>query len=647
MFTYNTWIEPCDVESIKSVKDYLRLIPKNFDPDCYGCMSCGGVYLDLINDIDFATNGTGTYYDEVDEIRRLHRYVKYWNCEWCRSTDDSLFTDDHCDELSWDGSYFRKWNHKYFYNFRYYLHYCSENQECDCYWVERCERALAINNLVYSLFENFANQELITPNFSEYWIAKSANCVREDGTRTYTLEYYPNAHGMASSLSTYTFFYSQYHQVLMDVATFIDSNSIYGNSNSLDQIYETLRKIMVKFLPLYNYCLKNHPHPKIFYERGMLKLHSGDNEGALQDIQSLMSLAESDKFKEQDILTSEMYQQEGEAYADIGTYDKAIASLSHAIEKDPNNKEAYFQRAAAYFETGNFEHALSDYLTSEKSKGLSHNLKTPNAFAGALKKGLIVGAKEAAVDFFPSLLNSAYGMGETLWVFGQHPIEQTTNFANACYNATECAVKFCEKLDWAKVEGYADDFKQLCENYYKLSDAEKGEQIGYLVGKYSVDILAPGATMKGIAAYKKFRDANRICNLEALLLSSENKIVLEELALKHSLEREIFFQKVKIDWYKQGKHISTAHNFQPGKSVVTINQERLNILLRQNAGKGQRIIGEIGTAGYKERVDFKQIIGEWSKIMPDNSVKMIPTTKGVIVYSKTGMHMYPSNPDWY
>jgi tetratricopeptide (TPR) repeat protein len=640
-FMRHMWIESSDAQSINEVKDYLNLIPRNYTSQCRSCITCGGVFLSLISRLYYATNGPYGYdpyevdYDEshaLEEIHQVHSSGYLNSCE-CGDND--------CLELSWDGNYFRKWNHKYFSYFRLYLHYCAQNPECDCYWIESSESALSISNTAYALFTNLAKQRLITPAFSEYWVAKAAGYTLKDGSRNYGEEYYPNAHGMASSLSTYTFFYSQYHQVLMDVASFIDCAFVSGDNNALDAIYETLGKIREEFLPLYNLCLIWHRHPKIYYERGLLKMHAGDSEGLLRDMQSLMSFVKHDEFK--DILTSEMCQQEGEAYADLGMYDKAIASLNHAIQKDPNNKEAYFHRAAAYFETGNFDQALSDYLTSEKSKSLSKTLKVSSDFANALISGLMKGAQEAAVDFFPSLLNSAYGLSESLWVFGQHPIEQTTHFTNACYAATECAVKFCEKLDWAQVEEYAEDFKQFCERYYQLGDAEKGALIGQLIGKYGVDILAPGVTLKGVTAYKKLRNANRMCNLEAMAISTANKEVVQSAALIRSETRKSCFKRVKLHKDRQNKHIPGTNNYEPDKFRSILMHSDPDRLLTEFAGKGVKKNNiQPGIPGYVEKVDFGEFIGYYIDIK--NPTSKIATTKGTIKYSKDGAHIVPSHP---
>ena len=84
-------------------------------------------------------------------------------------------------------------------------------------------------------------------------------------------------------------------------------------------------------------------------------------------------------------------------------YDKAIKYLSDSIRLDPSNKETYFTRATAYFETGQFDLAVNDYITSDKSLNVSRSNIPSKEFTKALCKSLCKGAAESAVDFVPSL----------------------------------------------------------------------------------------------------------------------------------------------------------------------------------------------------------------------------------------------------
>jgi len=48
-----------------------------------------------------------------------------------------------------------------------------------------------------------------------------------------------------------------------------------------------------------------------------------------------------------------------------------------------------------------------------------------------------------------------------------------------------------------------------------------------------------------------------------------------------------------------------------------------------------------GQPGFKERVDFGKVIGNYKD---PNTGKSVPTTKGIIIYSKSGIHVVPSRP---
>ena len=64
-------------------------------------------------------------------------------------------------------------------------------------------------------------------------------------------------------------------------------------------------------------------------------------------------------------------------------------------------------------------------------------------------------------------------------------------------------------------------------------------------------------------------------------------------------------------------------------------------LIDRRAGTGQAVAGEFGQAGYKERVDFGSIIGDF---IDPVSGEVLKTTKGIIHYSKKGAHIVPARP---
>lgn len=61
--------------------------------------------------------------------------------------------------------------------------------------------------------------------------------------------------------------------------------------------------------------------------------------------------------------------------------------------------------------------------------------------------------------------------------------------------------------------------------------------------------------------------------------------------------------------------------------------------------KGQKANGAIPcTPGYRERIEFSEVIGDFALVKEDGLVEFIPTTRGILHYSKEGVHLVPSAP---
>ncbi len=95
---------------------------------------------------------------------------------------------------------------------------------------------------------------------------------------------------------------------------------------------------------------------------------------------------------------------------------------------------------------------------------------------------------------------------------------------------------------------------------------------------------------------------------------------------------------MKINFGQQGKHIPGHNNFQNGKSVFTHANPKA--LFEKFSGKGQPLNNfKFGEAGYKERVDFGEVIGNF--IYKNKSYE---TTRGIIHYGENGAHIVPARP---
>ena len=123
--------------------------------------------------------------------------------------------------------------------------------------------------------------------------------------------------------------------------------------------------------------------------------------------------------------------------------------------------------------------------------------------------------------------------------------------------------------------------------------------------------------------------------------------ILEEVAKRDAWRKHLLKDgKIGVHWGMQNKHIPGSHNFDPSRSKILVSKERLEKMIYEKCGNGQKIKGNIPySSGFRERVDFNEIIGEYVKINKEGKViGVTPTTKGIVHYSKKGVHIVPSDP---
>lgn len=306
----NTWLEPCCQESFNQVKSFLQFIPKKYEPHCisqyYRHLSTKELVYDGFDlDHDLNSNFQGylcaidnpvliscqLMYHRIPDVLiidtlftnlRVQRHDhNHLPCRCLLDENGEVLEDEDEETIIdfwWDGGYFRKWNHKYFYFFKEFLTYCSHNPKCKCFWPECHRSASEISNTVYDLLSDLASRGYINHNFSEYWVAKYKNYSSESADPygfVYLDEYYPNVHGMASSLITYCFFYSHYEKLLSEIAQFIQENQSIESSHkdiAISELNSTLETIKFDFHNLYKSCLKRHSSEEILKELGLIKL---------------------------------------------------------------------------------------------------------------------------------------------------------------------------------------------------------------------------------------------------------------------------------------------------------------------------------------------------------------------------------------
>jgi RHS repeat-associated protein len=128
---------------------------------------------------------------------------------------------------------------------------------------------------------------------------------------------------------------------------------------------------------------------------------------------------------------------------------------------------------------------------------------------------------------------------------------------------------------------------------------------------------------------------------------NSNGILLNQLKPMMGLPPDIGMGKVNaikdlksvvskvIHWGKQGKHILGHNNFKLDASVLNANAQELLDAFHEGNIISTQVINEV-----KTRVDFGKVIGNYV-----NSGVSMPTTKGIIINSKSGVHIVPSAPN--
>lgn len=311
------------------------------------------------------------------------------------------------------------------------------------------------------------------------------------------------------------------------------------------------------------------------------------------------------------------------------------------IHKNPNRKEAFFERASAYFELGDYQQAIEDYISSDFEKLSSDHKLVWNQiprFGAGITKGIIQGAKEGLTEFIPETLSTLRGIGRGLWAFSADPVGASVAFCTSC---NEC-IQFIK--NHGQIEKMVPELKQLLIQYDKLSDFERGNLIGTVIGKYGIDILIFNYSFKSVKAFWELKAANRLLTLEALASPKNLGRELQSASKKFWSQRREFLKKANLSIHegRQGKHIIKHKNYDPRKNRSIFEHPNPKQLIEEFAGTGIKdSLTAPGSPGYKEVINFGEHIGF---AIDAETLNKIPTTWGKVHYSKDGVHIVPYVP---
>lgn len=267
---------------------------------------------------------------------------------------------------------------------------------------------------------------------------------------------------------------------------------------------------------------------------------------------------------------SDIFLEQGTLFNDLLLYKEAIQVLTQAIQLNPSNRDAYIERAMAYFETNQLSLALKDYESAKKLtivppfKPGSHKAmmmatvyipENKTEFSKGLVSGTVDGAKVSAVEFIPSTFSCCRGILNGLWAFVCSPIEVSQEMVNTAYAIGEfISIHSTEECFQCVVP----ELKELSLSWDKLNDHSRGQKIGFIIGKYGVDIFAPAGALKGISKVRALKRANTMCTLESCAASQAKQAKILEESIKRATLRETVINES----VKKGKILTKTSNVQ-------------------------------------------------------------------------------------
>jgi hypothetical protein len=253
---------------------------------------------------------------------------------------------------------------------------------------------------------------------------------------------------------------------------------------------------------------------------------------------------------------------------------------------------------------GKFDEAIEDYLTSNIRPSF---FKSPSQLGLGITAGIVIGAKDSAFEFIPTLLGTAQGLGAGVWALVKNPVTTSHEFIDA---ATQCIDYIRSHSTFELIQDMVPEMRELMQNYEQLDDFEKGKLIGHAIGKYGLDIFLAKQSITFIKSYQNLKRANKALTLDALASSGKAQTILTETEKRWSnihVER-IRKGEVKIIEAKQGKHIIDHRNYQElisdGKNPSIFSHPDPQKLLTQYGGTGIKANDSLetiaGIASYKE-----------------------------------------------
>lgn len=414
------------------------------------------------------------------------------------------------------------------------IEYTKKYPHYQAYWPETSHRAEEISDRAVILFENLIDSTALQKFDQHNFIT--------DSWYFHFMEF-----TLPRSLCVSCFRFSDFYRVAADLKVFSASRfSLEEYRLIADKLDSILDELTAPFIDMYAESLYFHPTKEMADE--LLFLEYATNQEVPQrqtlsvepyvfeeaDNQEFLSCALNPNW-----FLSDFFFFKGTVCNDYFLHEDAIAALSESIRCDSTNIDAYIERAHAYFELGKLDLALEDY---NKIKEMQKHLPPfqlmaeidadlyPMGFldySGGFCIGITQGGSACVAGFFPAVLDSCKGLLHGLWCFVCSPVQVSKEIIHTSY---ECFDFIRSHSTQECLETMVPELRNLCKNWDKLSDYERGKFAGYIIGKYGTDVLIPAATFKGVSKFRQFKRSNTLFTLECCTDPVKKGEILEKSA---------------------------------------------------------------------------------------------------------------------
>ncbi|MBS0621388.1 MAG: hypothetical protein JSR80_00295 [Verrucomicrobia bacterium] len=469
------------------------------------------------------------------------------------------------------------------------LNYTRKYPNIQAYWVETSVKAAAINEMACKFFRGLVESTALR------YVDGNPSLKKNFPIGSWHFETLGYAFPIA--LASQCFRFSDYYRVVKDLMLYSETHFPIEEADLIiDKLEDLLEELVPRFMDMYRESMANHPTPEIAQEVELIHCLLGgvygeafafhasplsdDGEfdgvmgGGIDLLQDSFSCARKKKKGKSpapppsgspapqprlhpvDWTLSLVYLAKGQACNEFLLYNAALESLTEAIRLNPRSEEAYIERAYAYFELGEIALALADHQKYKalKTVSLFNVPKKPTsiqrpiydpmhfaAFAQGLCIGTLEGAAYGVVDFVPSVLSCFRGILKGLWAHVCSPAEVKQEFAFAVFDLIEYIRSHSTHENLGLL---IPELRELCEQWDLLSHRARGHQIGYMIGKYGIEVFAPGAALKGASKYRRLKQANTVLTLERCGVTEIKRSAILSESAKHFSKRQTLVAEI-------------------------------------------------------------------------------------------------------